>query len=69
MTPDEALNLLTVDDVCRLLKVRRSWVYDAVDRGHLSAVRLGRQVRFRHTELARFVESLTPSGIIARTDA
>ena len=51
----DPLDLLTVDDVCRLLKVKRSWVYDAAERGDLPVVRLGRQLRFRRTDLALLV--------------
>ena len=54
MTTDP-LDLLTVDDVCRLLKVKRSWVYDAAERGDIPAVRLGRQLRFRRTDIAQLV--------------
>lgn len=55
MTTD-SLDLLTVDDVCRLLKVKRSWVYDAAERGDLPVVRLGRQLRFRRSDLAMLVD-------------
>lgn len=51
----DPLDLLTVDDVCRLLKVKRSWVYDAAERGDLPVVRLGRQLRFRRSDLALLI--------------
>jgi excisionase family DNA binding protein len=47
--------LLTADEVAQLLRVPRSWVY-----GHLKelpVIRLGRYVRFRHSEIVRFLES------------
>jgi excisionase family DNA binding protein len=34
------LGLLTPDDVCALLKVKKSWLYDAVENGALEAIRL-----------------------------
>ena len=50
------LDLLTPDDVCALLKVKKSWVYDEVERGALDAIRLGKQLRFRASDLARYLE-------------
>lgn len=41
------LDLLTPDDVCALLKVKKSWLYDVVESGALEAIRLGKQLRFR----------------------
>jgi excisionase family DNA binding protein len=50
------LDLLTLDDVCALLKVKKSWLYDAVESGALEAVRLGKQLRFRPSALARYLD-------------
>jgi excisionase family DNA binding protein len=50
------LDLLTPDDVCALLKVKKSWLYDAVESGALEAVRLGKQLRFRPSALVRYLE-------------
>jgi excisionase family DNA binding protein len=50
------LDLLTPDDVCALLKVKKSWLYDAVEAGTLEAIRLGKQLRFRPSALIRYVE-------------
>jgi hypothetical protein len=33
------LDLLTPDDVCALLKVKKSWLYDAVESGALEVIR------------------------------
>ena len=49
------LELLTVDDLVQLLKVRKSWVYDEVESGRLPALRLGRQLRFRPSEIEAFL--------------
>jgi excisionase family DNA binding protein len=51
------LNLLTPDDVCVLLKVKKSWLYDTVENGALEAIRLGKQLRFRPSAIARYLES------------
>jgi excisionase family DNA binding protein len=50
------LDLLTPDDVCALLKVKKSWLYDVVENGALEAIRLGKQLRFRPSALARYLE-------------
>ena len=60
--PDPARNaywdidLLTPDDVCALLKVKKSWLYDAVEDGAIEAIRLGKQLRFRPSALVRYLE-------------
>jgi excisionase family DNA binding protein len=48
--------LLTVDDVCALLKVKKSWLYDTVENGLLRPIRLGKQLRFRPASIARFLD-------------
>jgi excisionase family DNA binding protein len=50
------LDLLTPDDVCTLLKVKKSWLYDAVENGAIEAIRLGKQLRFRPSALMRYLE-------------
>jgi excisionase family DNA binding protein len=50
------LHLLTPDDVCALLKVKKSWLYDAVENGALEAIRLGKQLRFRPSALVRYLD-------------
>lgn len=50
------LDLMTVEEVCALLKVRKWFVYDAVSSGRLVAVKLGRSLRFRRRDIARFIE-------------
>jgi excisionase family DNA binding protein len=49
------LDLLTPDDVCSLLKVKKSWLYDEVEAGRLDALRLGKQLRFRPSDVARYL--------------
>jgi excisionase family DNA binding protein len=50
------LDLLTPDDVCTLLKVKKSWIYDEVEAGRLDALRLGKQLRFRPSDLTRYLD-------------
>jgi excisionase family DNA binding protein len=56
------LDLLTPDDVCALLKVKKSWLYDAVENGALEAIRLGKQLRFRPSALVRYLEERAGVG-------
>lgn len=50
------LPLVSVDELCELWSVKRSWVYDEVEAGRLPARRLGRQLRFAQTDLVEYVE-------------
>ena len=56
------LDLLTPDDVCALLKVKKSWLYDAVENGAIEAIRLGKQLRFRPSALVRYLEERAGNG-------
>jgi excisionase family DNA binding protein len=56
------LDLLTPDDVCALLKVKKSWLYDAVENGALEAIRLGKQLRFRPSALVHYLEERVSNG-------
>jgi excisionase family DNA binding protein len=48
--------LLTVDDVCSLLKVKKSWLYDTVERGLVKPILLGKQLRFRPATVDRYLD-------------
>lgn len=50
------LDLLTPDDVCVLLKVKKSWLYDTVESGAIETIRLGKQLRFRPSALTRYLD-------------
>lgn len=54
-TDYDSLRLISVEELCDLFKVRKSWVYDAVEDGSLPTIRLGRQLRFREIDLAAFL--------------
>jgi excisionase family DNA binding protein len=60
------LDLLTPDDVCALLKVKKSWLYDAVENGALEAIRLGKQLRFRPSALIRYLDERASNGNAGR---
>lgn len=55
------LELLTVEDVAVLFKVKRGWIYDQVEAGALPAVRLpgSRLLRFRRCDLDAYLASAT----------
>ena len=53
------LDLLTPDDVCALLKVKKSWLYDTVESGAIESIRLGKQLRFRASAIASYLAEQT----------
>ncbi len=59
-TADE-LELLTADQLCALLQVTKSWLYDQVETGRFPCLRLGKQLRFRRQEVARYLDELAES--------
>jgi excisionase family DNA binding protein len=50
------LALLNPDQVCDLLQVKKSWLYDEVQAGRLKARRIGRQLRFTRGDLREYIE-------------
>jgi excisionase family DNA binding protein len=56
------LDLFTPDDVCALLKVKKSWLYDAVEDGSIETIRLGKQLRFRPSAILRYLEQRANDG-------
>jgi excisionase family DNA binding protein len=63
----DSLRLLTVDQLCALLQVKPSWVYDSVAAGHLPTVRVGRHLRFRAIEIDAWLSSSSSGGPTAAT--
>jgi excisionase family DNA binding protein len=47
-------NLLTADEVAGILRVPKSWVYSHLSQ--LPTIRLGRYVRFKRSDVDRFLE-------------
>jgi len=45
--------LLTADEVALILRVPKSWVYAHLN--DLPAIRLGRYIRFRHSDINEFL--------------
>jgi len=50
--------LLTADEVAEILRVPRSWVYSHLS--DLPTIRLGRYVRFKRSDVERFLENRGP---------
>jgi excisionase family DNA binding protein len=48
--------LLTVADVCQLLQLKRTFVYDAVHKGHMPHVWLGSRLRFEPDQIREWVK-------------
>lgn len=54
----ETLDLLTTDDVMRLLRLKRHTVLSLVHSGRLAAIRISRKCfRFRREDVEKFVRS------------
>jgi excisionase family DNA binding protein len=64
--PDAGDELLTVPEVAAELRFTRSYVYEAVRRGHLTAVRKGKYVRIRRADLRAWLDGYSPRGLDAR---
>lgn len=55
------LELLTPDQLCELLQVKKSWLYDQVEAGRLPCLRLGKQLRFRRSDVQRYLDGQAAS--------
>jgi excisionase family DNA binding protein len=47
--------LLTPDEVCALLKMKRTWFYAQVARGSIKPIKLGRSTRVRRRDLEAYL--------------
>ena len=47
--------MLTAEDVCTLLQVKRNWFYDTVESEAVEAIRLGKQLRFALSAMASYL--------------
>lgn len=62
---DDVEELLTVDDVAALLKVRRSWIYERTRRrgsDRLPHVKLGKYVRFELGAVREYLAQQRKAG-------
>jgi excisionase family DNA binding protein len=63
---DVGEEILTVPEVAAELRFTRGYVYEAVRRGDLTAVRKGKYVRIRRTDLRAWLEGHPPRSLDAR---
>ena len=59
MTPakfDQAEEILTTEEVCKLLRVSRQTVYKLVDQGKLPGMKVGQSYKFLKSELIGFLK-------------
>lgn len=55
MTSTSAEDLLTIEEVAKILKVKPAWLYTAAQRGDVPRVKVGKFVRFRESELNAWI--------------
>ena len=61
------MKFLTPRDVASMLKLNVLTVYEYIQKGHLSAIRLGRQYRISTQDLANFIDLQRTSNIIPKS--
>jgi len=64
--PDAGNELLTVPEVARELRFTRGYVYEAVRRGDLAAMRKGKYVRIRRSDLRAWLDGNTKRALDPR---
>lgn len=57
--PPVTTRLLTADEVAKLLRLPRSWVYEASRKGEIPTVRLGRYYRYSLPAIQAWIEERT----------
>lgn len=60
--PGSLESLMTAQEVAKLLRISRSFVYAAAKDGRLPALILGRSIRFSPKALREFIGKNHPSG-------
>jgi len=58
MTAVDPQELLTPEEVCALLKMKRTWFYAQVTRGVFQPIKLGRSTRVRRRDLEAYLAGL-----------
>ena len=53
---DQDLRLLSVDEVCEVLGMSKSWVYRHIRSGDIPSVRLGGSTKVKRSDLAEYLE-------------
>ena len=55
--PETPPLLVGIDESCKLLSIRRSYLYDLINQGRLRPVKLGRRTLFRYSDLVAFADA------------
>ncbi len=63
---DTGNDVLTVDEVARLLRMPPSTIYSLAQEGRMPAFKVGRRWRFRHSALEQWVTDQEQRGIRPR---
>lgn len=50
-------DLLTLDQICEKLKVKRSFIYDLTSRSQIPYIKVGRLIRFDPEEIDKWLQS------------
>ena len=61
MRGDEAIQVLTADELAELLGVNRKTIYEAASRGEIPHRRLGRRLIFERGTVLRWLRQAAPS--------
>lgn len=56
MKNNEALEMLTINEVIKILKISRSTLYRYMERGTIKHYKFGKSVRFKKSDIKRFIE-------------
>ena len=56
---DDCPEMLTIDDVAQILRIGRWAVYDAVKRGQIPGIKIGRSLRIPKARLREWIEGRT----------
>jgi len=59
---DESLEIMTIEEVARYLRIPVSTVYRLAQKGRIPANKVGRQWRFSRRALERWIETYPPSN-------
>jgi excisionase family DNA binding protein len=53
LAPDD---VITVEELCARLKVKKVWVYEKMRKHDIPAFKMGRYLRFSWTEISKWIE-------------
>lgn len=52
----ESLSLLTIEQVCELLQVEKTWVWKNCNKGRFPYVKVGKYLRFKPAEVQAYLD-------------